>query len=445
MEKQAVVNLADLAEVEIAEFPCVDQKGRRWEEKTGHELVATFAEFGGKELKPPGVLGHNERTDLEGKPIEGATGMPAIGWVKGLAMKGAKLVAAIGQVPAVVAELIAKGAYKRISGSWWPDGEAAGIPGAKGRAVLRHVGFLGADTPRIKTLADVQALYQGEAPAAALTDDAQADVAEFADVAPATPGEAKPPESLKEAILTETTRERLQPIIQAIHSRLWIIQEQHGKSDADVVAALKELAAELAKFLAAYEPSPGAHSPEEVAAAAMAAGKGGAAEPAQHPAEKSPEASNSHAAGSGGPVVAAGGERSTCALPATGIGPVAAMSDSSRDQVATFVARLTAEGRLAPKHAPRIRAEAAAYFAHGGDEAVASYLDDEDGLRKTKVVPLGETGKAGGAPETTGGAAEFADPAADAVAGAEFERFGFGRSLGITREQYVKARRQTQK
>jgi hypothetical protein len=438
MEKQAVVNLADLAEVEIAEFPCVDQKGRRWEEKTGHELVATFAEFGGKELKPPAVLGHNERTDLEGKPIEGATGMPALGWVKGLAMKGAKLVAAIGQVPAVVAELINKGAYKRISGSWWPDGEAAGIPGAKGRAVLRHVGLLGADTPRIKTLADVQALYQGEAPAAALADDAQADVAEFVDAAPAA--EQKPPENLKEAILTETTRERLQPIIQAIHSRLWIIQEQHGRSDVDVVAALKELAAELAKFLAAYEPSPGAHSPEEVAAAAMAAGQGGAAEPVA----KATDAPGSLQAAAAAPAAAAGGDRPNGEKPVTGIGPVAAMSDASKDQIATFVARLTAEGRLAPKHAPRIRAEAAACFAHGGDEAVAAYLDDEDGLRKDKVVALGETGKAGG--EGGGGpAAEFADPAADAAAEAEFDRFGFGRSLGITREQYVAARRQKQK
>jgi len=439
MIKPGAVEFVDLPEVEIAEFPCVDQKGRRWEENTGHELVATFAEFGGKELKPPGVLGHNERTDLEGKPIEGATGMPAIGWVKGLAMKGAKLVAAIGQVPAVVADLIAKGAYKRISGSWWPDGEAAGIPGAKGRAVLRHVGLLGADTPRIKTLADVQALYQGEAPAAALADDAQTDVAEFADVAPATPGEAKPPESLKEAILTETTRERLQPIISAIHSRLWIIQEQHGRSDADVVAALKELAAELAKFLAAYEPSPGAHSPEEVAAASMAAGKGGAAEPAGKPAD-APGSPQGVSAGAGAQPEAV---RPTGEEPGAGIGPVVAMSDSLKDQIATFVARLTADGRLAPKHAPRIRAEAAACFTHGGEEAVAAYLDDEDGLRKEKVVPLGETGKAGG--EGGGGpAAEFADPAADAAAGAEFDRFGFGRSLGITCEQYVKARRQKQ-
>jgi hypothetical protein len=425
---------AELKGVEIAEFPCRDNLGVAWDEEDGKDIAATFAEFGGR-VKPPLVLAHDEAASAS------FAGQPALGWPTRVWMEGKKLLADIGRVPARLGELINKGAYKRISGSWWYDGRQAGIPEAKRRPVLRHIALLGAQTPEIKTLADVQALFGGKADLAVaeFSEEKGARVAEFADLAPAT--EAKPPENFKEAILMETTRERLQPIISAIHSRLWIIQEEHGRSDADVVAALKELAAELAKFLAAYEPSPGAHSPEEVAAAQMTAGAGGMAEPVVKPAE----AAGSPQAGLAAPVAAAGGDRPTGEKPGAGKGPVAALSDAAKGAIATFVTRLTADGRLAPKHAPAIRAQAAACFVQGGEEALAAYLDDEDGLRKDKVVPIGETGKAGGAPETAGGAAEFADPAADAAAVAEFDRFGFGRSLGITRDEYVKARRQKQK
>jgi len=460
----------DIPEVEVAEFPCVDQLGRRWEEQAGHDLVATFAAHGG-EVQPPVCLAHDEA-----HPLMVESGLPALGWGARLRMKGSKLLASFRQVPAKVADLIRQGAYKRISASWWPDGAQAGVAGAEGKPVIRHFSLLGADIPRIKTLADVQALYgsSGEA-AAALSEAPPETVAVFAEVAAAAPeAETAPagPDTLKAAIEEETEAAPeptpLSTAIAAIRERLWVIDDTE-RADAEKAEALKGLADELTRFLEAYEPPAAApEAPVAEAAAAMA----------EEP-ETLSEAVQAEAAGERlRPVIRAVSERlwaiedkegrteeekaqalrdlgaeiqaffekydaadeETPAEEAAAETP-AAMSDAARDAVASFLALKKARGHWKPAWDAGLRSEAAAVFAEGGDGALASFLARAEAVYVSEVAPTGEiaSGAKPGAQDRNG-AATFADTPAGAAAAAEYDEAGLARSLGITKEAYLRAR-----
>lgn len=80
---------------------------------------------------------------------------PAFGWIKALEFgEDGKVTAVPGQINADFAELVASGAYKKRSASWYlPDSPANPKPGT---LYLRHVAFLGAQPPAIKGLKDVQ-------------------------------------------------------------------------------------------------------------------------------------------------------------------------------------------------------------------------------------------------------------------------------------------------
>ena len=464
---KTTVELADLVDVEILEFPCVDRKGRKYGVETADQLIETSAAFADR-VKPPLVLGHNEAD--EGKIT---TGMPSLGWGGLLRKKvvgaSVRLVTNLSQVPAVIADLIGKGAYKRISGSFWPDGAEGGIAEAKGRPVLRHIGLLGADTPRIKTLADVQALYTpAQPPQAAFADTAEADVAEFSmDAAPAA---EEAPASLQAAVEAEGDSETMRPLFSGVQARLWALQEdgRKGKTVAEVIAGLETLGAELQTICGKMREMPGA--PPAAAAAAMADPAGGtaiaAASPATEPSPANPQSAILNpqsavaagaAAGSVSAIAAAATVPAAAAAPPTAApatpvpesripAPAVQISDSAKQTVETCITRLTAAGKLLPKHHPAIRAQAKAVYFAGGDEALASFIDDQAALRTAKVIDLGETGKAKtagtgkGQPDPAAASAEFADPAAAADAGDEFDRSHIGTLLGVKRETFVRVR-----
>lgn len=75
---------------------------------------------------------------------------PAFGWIGGLNYSEAGLHADPKQINADFEELVAQGAYKKVSASFYtPESPANPVPGTY---YLRHVGFLGAQPPSIKGL-----------------------------------------------------------------------------------------------------------------------------------------------------------------------------------------------------------------------------------------------------------------------------------------------------
>lgn len=90
----------------------------------------------------PAVIGH---------PADNA---PAYGWVQSLAFNDADgvLYADFSQVEPQFAELLKAGRFKKRSASFYPPGHPANP--TPDRPYLRHVGFLGAQPPAVKGLAD---------------------------------------------------------------------------------------------------------------------------------------------------------------------------------------------------------------------------------------------------------------------------------------------------
>lgn len=83
---------------------------------------------------------------------------PAFGWVSGLKRVGDRLVATIRDIPAVVRDLLSRGAFKKRSI------ELMRLLPATGRPYLRAVSLLGAATPEVKGLPDVQFAQDEEEP-----------------------------------------------------------------------------------------------------------------------------------------------------------------------------------------------------------------------------------------------------------------------------------------
>ena len=105
----------------------------------------------------PVVIGH---------PRENA---PAFGWVKGLHVRGDKLLAAVDQLEPSFAEAVGAGRYKKVSASFYPPSSPANP--TPGQYHLRHVGFLGAQPPAVKGLAPVT-FAEGEHVTIDFADDA---------------------------------------------------------------------------------------------------------------------------------------------------------------------------------------------------------------------------------------------------------------------------------
>lgn len=101
--------------------------------------------------EPPLKLGHDERQKLIQE-----SGLPSIGWVSALKVKGDKLIADFKGVPKRLAEVIKAGGYKKVSSELYFDYR---IGGKAWPAVLKAVSLLGADVPAVKTIADIRAMY----------------------------------------------------------------------------------------------------------------------------------------------------------------------------------------------------------------------------------------------------------------------------------------------
>ncbi len=105
---------------------------------TEADLKATVAAYDPAKHEAPLVVGHPQHDT------------PAYGWVGSLSFAGGALDATPTQVNADFAEQVAKGAYKKISASFYaPDSPSNPVPGVY---YLRHVGFLGAQPPAVKGL-----------------------------------------------------------------------------------------------------------------------------------------------------------------------------------------------------------------------------------------------------------------------------------------------------
>ena len=115
------------------------------------EIAVNFGEFH-ETVKPPLIkIGHSEEQPFAGD-------LPALGWIDNVRKEDGKLLADFMEVPAVVADLIRKRAYKRVSPEIYSDYvDSDGINHGK---VLRAVVLEGAEIPAFKDLKDVQALYQ---------------------------------------------------------------------------------------------------------------------------------------------------------------------------------------------------------------------------------------------------------------------------------------------
>jgi len=101
---------------------------KNWTESDLDRMVSTYDP---NNHEAPVVIGH---------PV---TNHPAYGWVRKLKRSGSALLGKFSQVEPQFAELVEAGRFKKRSISVYPDGG------------LRHVGFLGAQPPAVKGLADI--------------------------------------------------------------------------------------------------------------------------------------------------------------------------------------------------------------------------------------------------------------------------------------------------
>lgn len=111
------------------------------------DLTATVNAYDPALHEAPMVIGHPKHD------------APAAGWVKSLTATAQGLIAEPQQVDVSFAEQVAKGSFKKISASFYhPDAANNPVPGVY---YLRHVGFLGAQTPAVKGLRPIE-LADGE-------------------------------------------------------------------------------------------------------------------------------------------------------------------------------------------------------------------------------------------------------------------------------------------
>jgi hypothetical protein len=101
------------------------------------DLAASAAAYDPAKHEAPLVIGHPKHDD------------PAYGWVKSMSFADG-LDAEPHQVDPAFAEMVGRGAFKKVSASFYtPDSPQNPVPGIY---YLRHVGFLGAQPPAVKGL-----------------------------------------------------------------------------------------------------------------------------------------------------------------------------------------------------------------------------------------------------------------------------------------------------
>jgi hypothetical protein len=123
-----------------------DSQGRTREWGTA-DLDKIVASYDPAQHEAPIVIGH---------PKDNA---PAFGWAEGLERKGEVLFAKAKQLVPEFVDMVKRGLFKKRSISLYPDGS------------LRHIGFLGAQPPAVKGLADVAFAAEEEGTVIEFADD----------------------------------------------------------------------------------------------------------------------------------------------------------------------------------------------------------------------------------------------------------------------------------
>lgn len=106
------------------------------------DLAAIASSYDPANHQAPIVVGHPK------------TNMPAFGWIKGLSVKGDRLVAEPDRLDPAFAEMVKGGKFLKVSAALY-DPKSPGNP-TPGSYHLRHVGFLGAEPPAVKGLAAIE-------------------------------------------------------------------------------------------------------------------------------------------------------------------------------------------------------------------------------------------------------------------------------------------------
>lgn len=106
-------------------------------------------------VKPYIKLGHNKEQKLAQEKIA-KDGLPSLGWIDNMYLKGDKLVADIVGIPKKVYDLIKVGAYKKVSCEMFFNVK---IKEKKFSHLITAVSLLGADTPAVMNLEDIHAMY----------------------------------------------------------------------------------------------------------------------------------------------------------------------------------------------------------------------------------------------------------------------------------------------
>lgn len=195
------------------------------------DLQKTVAAYDPTKHEAPLVVGHPAHDD------------PAYGWVQALQFAGGALDAIPAQVNPDFAEMVASGAFKKISASFYaPNSPANPVPGIY---YLRHVGFLGATAPAVKGM---------RAPQFAATEEGVLTF-EFAEPPPITTHqEPTVIESEKAALEAENTRLRAE-LAAARRTAVHAANVAFCESCAGVLPDHRALAVEIADQLAA-QPVP---------------------------------------------------------------------------------------------------------------------------------------------------------------------------------------------
>lgn len=218
------------------------------------EVVANFAKLKAH-VKPAVKLGHGEQQYLKQ-----AAGQPALGWIADLRRVGNTVVASLSDVPAALQDLIRKRRYRRVSPemtlafehSDYERNLKTGVTGL----VMDGLALLGADSPQIPNLQDLDALAtflgstRDELRLAASTPPADPATRVQGDevpapISPAAPShvqDASVSEPVKEPIMADPKTDE----VAALSQRLAALEAEKQERDAQA-ATIEAANATLAK------------------------------------------------------------------------------------------------------------------------------------------------------------------------------------------------------
>ena len=115
-----------------------------------HSMVTAFNSLKGG-FKPYLKLGHDENQKLAKN-----SGLPSVGWVENLYVRGDKLVADLEYIPEKIYKLIKSKAYRKVSCEIYWDLD---VNGNKYPRVVGAIALLGAETPGVLNLNDILGNY----------------------------------------------------------------------------------------------------------------------------------------------------------------------------------------------------------------------------------------------------------------------------------------------